>query len=1163
MISVHHFVSQDIHTCEDPVAATTAAPDYLLLALPQHVVEVRDLSRGGDVVFSFPTVDQAHQMLHCCHGNYVVTLEAKHGHQGKEFSYARIYANWDTTNAVQQAMRARIAGRVTPSSTQSGPPSLEMIELPLKRNPSIIACCQVTGNLLVASQKTLMLYLFQVCTHDISRLRFIDFEESGVYVELSLCPSSLSLAENIVMCMAEEFVHVFRLGPRAQGGAQCQESGEQQHRHAIKSTSTDSYIDWDEIMSGEVNADSKLHENSFPLRVDLPSIVSSSCGAVQRRTPFQVAPQTVTAVVHCASPAATSWAAECEVVHLLQLHMSTLQASSSSNQVHSSVHDEFRCQILKPLYVKTDSKQPCDRTGTAVNPLQSKHHADMASVVCLVATQQEGYLYYFNVHNLQEPSWLQQASCVTVYPFTAPVTAVAMESYVLHALTESGLETYTLRTSYQFASTVDLVNNVTSACPPIDDPVCLVGLRPFLGVERLLISDSHLVLLACCEGSSSSSQDSHYSGGWTLYSLSLPSPCVLYTDILCVASAHQWSSPTTYHHLLCEGHIVLRTALTTAAWMPGSSEALPRFYDDEFTNTLDELYRDSCALLADYYIMCDNEEDWNLAPPYYKMAGLTPIEVVNRVKTIEVPSEMAVKRKHQGLTSYLHKCLLHMNQAPGDMFSPALPSFAHTVLDLFEQYNPVQVSALVLCSSLLREYATDRVLAIMKKQLSTRAVPAAADALALVLLCIQRGSPEQAVAVLDSLSPTSLANILSDNPSLLLEEQCSSVAHTGPSSCASQKSSASSIPCNTLLSNARQSVLSFSELSSVLMDSKPAVLADVLANLVTVSKFATLQGILQVFLEYIPSRIGVAGSAASSVLQKLLEQYFAWYFSDMREENLSSYDVTTVEALKILVRSYLSDLQWHSLSVPRKKRQQNIESQELKTKITSDITGSSWEDHTHTKVLFEEKRSAFLDKMPPYSGDLSKRLISLQEGTGSASHNVAAVQPGENAATDTLFKLQCLLCSGKLPQECVVEVHQFVQTHPQLQGNLSLQVLCVPIEEAATILLDFCPHALLQYTKDRFSREAEWRSLLLMLHRKVQALGEKTVLKPLYLQVTNDILTYLSQTLSLEEICRVLPPGGENMYGNYVQICQQVGHANHIRALLMATGQQLLATLNL
>lgn len=179
-----------------------------------------------------------------------------------------------------------------------------------------------------------------------------------------------------------------------------------------------------------------------------------------------------------------------------------------------------------------------------------------------------------------------------------------------------------------------------------------------------------------------------------------------------------------------------------------------------------------------------------------------------------------------------------------------------------------------------------------------------------------------------------------------------------------------------------------------------------------------------------------------------------------------------------------------------------------------------------------------------------------------------------------------------------------------------------------------------------------------MLHRKVQALGDNTVLKPLYLQVTNgklpiplpylalcqcvtiqepqnvlrnlylwileifvdalllgiiwvhvlepwwwshglslkhcigtawcgnrlywvlslqklqdvelyilffvtDTFTYLSQTLSLEEMCRVLPPGGEDIYHNYIQICQQVGHANHIRALIMATGQQLLATLNL
>lgn len=117
--------------CRQEVMSNNCQVQWLCL-LRQHFV---GLGEEG----TLPTVNVT--------GNYVVTLEAKQGHQGKECSYARIYANWDTTNTVQQPMRARIAGRVTPSSTQSGPPSLEMIELPLKRNPSIIACCQVSKHI--------------------------------------------------------------------------------------------------------------------------------------------------------------------------------------------------------------------------------------------------------------------------------------------------------------------------------------------------------------------------------------------------------------------------------------------------------------------------------------------------------------------------------------------------------------------------------------------------------------------------------------------------------------------------------------------------------------------------------------------------------------------------------------------------------------------------------------------------------------------------------------------------------------------------------------------------------------------------------------------------------------------------------------------------------
>ncbi|XP_023724080.1 Hermansky-Pudlak syndrome 3 protein isoform X2 [Cryptotermes secundus] len=1045
---------------------------------------------------------------------------------------------------VQQPMRARIAGRVTPSSTQSGPASLEMIELPLKMTPNVIACCQTTGNLLVASHKTLTLYHFRVCTRDVSRLQFIDFEDSGVYVELSFSPSSLSLAEDIIACMAEESVHVFRLGP----GTETEDGRQGSQDHRNHDTNSNSHVDWDGILRGELDARSKLHQNSFPLRVDLPSIVaekaascpSSPSGVVHRQSPFQAAALNMTAMVHCASPSATPWAARSEVLHLLQLQMSVPQASSGTTRQMCSGSDEFRCLILKPLYMKTEETQPCDRKGDAVH---SKHYGDMVSIICLVVTQQEGYLYQFMMQNLQEPSAAQQAACVTVYPFTAPVIAVVVERFVLHALTETGLETYTLRTGHRFVAALGPANNLTSACPPVDDPVCLVGLRPFLGVEHLLMTDFHLVLLACSEGSSSSSQDSHCGGGWTLYSLTVPSPAALYSDMLSVGSAHRWSSPATYRHLLCEGHVILRMALNTATWQPGSSEALTSS-DEKLTSEIKDLYRDSCALLADYYIMSDEEADWELTAPYYTMAGLAPVEVVNRVKEMAVPPDVAARGKHRGLMSYLNTSLLQQNHAPGNVaFGPAVHSFAHTLLDLFEEHDPGQVSTLVLHSALLRECATDRVLAIMKKQLSTRAVPAASDALALVLLCIQRGSPEQAVAVLNSLSHSSLTNLLSDNPTLLLEQQYPPVTEASPADIHAVYSPMCSTSNSRAVSSRRENVPSFSELASVLMDSKPAVLADVLAGLVTVSQFATLQQILQVFLEYIPSRIGIAGSAASHVLQQFMEMYFVWYFSDV---TVSSYDITTVEALKILVRSYLSHLRQQNPNAQQNKKHQTVKA-----------------DEPRRKVLFEEKRLAFLGKMPPYSADLSKRLISLQEGMRSTPENTEPAKHSENTNSDSLFKLQCLLCSGKLPPECLSEVRQFVHTHPQLHGNLSLQVLCVPPREGTNILLDFCPHALLHYAQDRFTSETEWKSLVLLLHRKTQTLGDETVLKPLYQQVTRDILTYLAQTLSLEEMCRVLPPGWDKLYHGYVQICQQVGHANHIRALIMATGQQLLGTLNL
>lgn len=165
VISVHHFAGQTVQTVEQPTATAIAPPDRLLLALSTHTVEVRNLNeKNADVLFTFPTVDEVTHMIHCLQGDYVATLETKYNRQNREMNYVRVYVNWDSVAALQQSkmvrsgaslgasecgmvqpMRARIAGRVTPTTNQSELGNLEMIEIPVKRNPVAIDCCQVTN----------------------------------------------------------------------------------------------------------------------------------------------------------------------------------------------------------------------------------------------------------------------------------------------------------------------------------------------------------------------------------------------------------------------------------------------------------------------------------------------------------------------------------------------------------------------------------------------------------------------------------------------------------------------------------------------------------------------------------------------------------------------------------------------------------------------------------------------------------------------------------------------------------------------------------------------------------------------------------------------------------------------------------------------------------
>lgn len=64
-----------------------------------------------------------------------------------------------------------------------------------------------------------------------------------------------------------------------------------------------------------------------------------------------------------------------------------------------------------------------------------------------------------------------------------------------------------------------------------------------------------------------------------------------------------------------------------------------------------------------------------------------------------------------------------------------------------------------------------------------------------------------------------------------------------------------------------------------------------------------------------------------------------------------------------------------------------------------------------------------------------------------------------------------------------------------------------------------------------------------------------------------DMLDYLSHNMCVEDLCSILPAEcllnkGHDEYQTYVITCQKINQANQIKSMVMATGQQLLGSLN-
>lgn len=1029
VIPVHNFSGQSVAAIEEPTASCTAkcmGQEMLLLALSSHCVEVHRLSMPQPKLSTvFPTVDLVHQIIHCSMENYIATVESKVSRDGTSVNnFVRIYVNWSLEGNQNQAMRARIAGRVTPSSNRIFN-SLEMIELPLNGQPTRIAACQVTGNLLVATGKSAVLHELKVERQQLSKQKFIDFEARPWSLGFSFSPTSMEIAEDFFSIMDASNFMVFRLvnqlyedidllssstnssvlskplhsvskeppacgtsDPRTlDAGETLSSPGEPAQQNADPRNANSSqtskiwnskvslqpitndvpYIDWDLLVSNKneehrLKSLKLLSEESQITPVDFPALRSETNKPGSISNPFISSAPELNVVIKTSSPA-DGWSENYVVKKLLQLKISAL--INVSQKTESSEY--FTCCLLKPMYLKTESNS----SNTKKCTLRSDKYKNLNGVNCVICTAQEGYLFYFSTSS-KNP----ETACCTSYPFTAPVTHVVLENTILHALTEAGLESYTLRLSQKLTSSV--TNAIENLNPNEKEPVSLIGLCPFMGVQKLLHVNKFIILLTQAEDH------------WTLYTLSLPSPEDLYYDMLNAAINHKTSSPSTYRHLLSEAYTIVTLAKEVENNIDNNAGS-KRSEAKNSETELDALHRKCCALLADVYINSESPTEWQLCIPYFRMS---------RLKAADVLSQKSI-RNAPGLSTYLMETLLNLKSGPE---ADALFQ-VYNVVELISSTSKKNLIKLIFGSLVLREYATEKLISILQsldQDDSTR--------FALVLLYVQADRQDQAEKIIKDVTDRCILSMSLTHWHCLFDV--------------------------TLERQSGHVIATFSDLSVVMMRQKSLVFADILVRVIDANA-VMLHQILQIFLAHLPSRVGRDGHIAAAVLQLFVETYLRNYFEkkcvDSSEKKVDHSDYSIVEAFKILVRSYLGKLS-----------QTNVYTIEDNRNVDVDISDEK-------EYLFENMRPLYLDKMRPNTEESKNSVPTKSKGR-------------EKIVRREALKLQALLASGYLPAECLQEIEEFLKAH-SVDGDLSFRVLSMGNLDGTMMLLENCPQALLQYAK--------------------------------------------------------------------------------------------------
>ncbi|XP_052336165.1 BLOC-2 complex member HPS3-like isoform X2 [Oncorhynchus keta] len=164
-------------------------------------------AEGCPLICRFATMGTVQSILHSEIGDYLVTIEEKNN-----VTYLRTYTNWRYQVAEKTRVGVRLLGHLLRGSSMRGAPKeqMEIIEIPLFERPLCVACCGVTGDLLVGCPKSLVLFsLKRQALND--KLSILDFERCMILHLPGLSPQQVAICAGYIALQAELEVLVVKL----------------------------------------------------------------------------------------------------------------------------------------------------------------------------------------------------------------------------------------------------------------------------------------------------------------------------------------------------------------------------------------------------------------------------------------------------------------------------------------------------------------------------------------------------------------------------------------------------------------------------------------------------------------------------------------------------------------------------------------------------------------------------------------------------------------------------------------------------------------------------------------------------------------------------------------------------------------------------------------